>query len=96
MPSVASTNTLELAELLDSESLNKLVHDSASGKEPCFVTKKLLTQSLPNIEDLVPLLVLIALIAIASAPLTQYKRFNRSDEKSTKYRLHLTLCTFRE
>ncbi|MGF1772801.1 hypothetical protein L4C42_10860 [Vibrio wakamikoensis] len=93
---VASTSTLNLAELLDSESLDKIVHDSASGTEPCFVTKKLLTQSLPSIENLAPFLFLIALIAIASTRLSQHKHFKRSDETPTKYRLHLTLCTFRE
>ncbi|GAL32044.1 hypothetical protein JCM19240_5475 [Vibrio maritimus] len=91
-----SMSTLNLKALLDSESLNNIVHDSASAAEPCFVTKKLLTQSLPSIEDLTPFLFLIALIAIVSTRLSQHKHFKRSGETPAKYRLHLTLCTFRE
>lgn len=95
-PSPTATSHLSYAALFDSESINTIVHGSANAEEPCFVTKKLLTQSLSGIEDLTPLLFLIAIISLLSTQRAQQKPSKRVDSTPPKNRLHLTLCTFRE
>lgn len=93
---VTLSSHLSVNDLFNAESIDHIVHDTASTEEPCFVTKKLLTHSLPNMEDFTPILFLIALAAILFTRKPQRKATQRVDETPPKNRLHLTLCTFRE